>query len=197
MSSNAARTNAANHARRDNTERMLQRVRDTLRQMRRDRQPIQTAAVARRAEVSRTFLYQNEEAKRLLADAAAETPALAAVTTRGQPAPANPWKDRALNAEDALKLAYEEITSQRRQIGQLLGQVRDLETDLPADAVERITGENRRLRQENRKLTTDNEQLTARLKAARENNRFLDTRIASLEAEIGELLHPPGPAKGL
>lgn len=58
---------------------------------------------------------------------------------------------------------------------------------MPADAVERITSENRTLRQENRRLTTENQQITERLKAARENNRFLDTRIANLEATISEL----------
>ena len=50
-----------------------------------------------------------------------------------------PWKDRALNAEDALKAAYAEISSQRDQIGKLLGRIRDLEIDLPANAVERIS----------------------------------------------------------
>lgn len=54
-------------------------------------------------------------------------------------------------------------------------QIRELQLHLPADAIERITSENRTLRQEKRKLTTDNEQLPERLKAARENNRFLDT----------------------
>ena len=99
-----------------------------------------------------------------------------------------PWKDRALNAEDALKAAYAEISSQRDQIGKLLGRIRDLEIDLPADAVERINAENRTLRLQNRKLTTDNQQLTERIKAARENNRFLDTRIARLEADLAESL---------
>jgi len=96
----------------------------------------------------------------------------------------------AYNAEDALKAAYAEISKQRDQIGKLLGRIRDLEIDLPADAVERITTENRVLRQENRKLTADSQQLTERLKAARENNRFLDTRIARLEADLAESLIP-------
>ena len=61
MSGDATRTKAAIQARRNNTEQMLQRVRDALRQMRRDHIPAQTAMVARRAEVSRTFLYQNEQ----------------------------------------------------------------------------------------------------------------------------------------
>jgi hypothetical protein len=186
MSSDATRTKAAIQARRNNTEQMLQRVRDALRQMRRDHIPAQTAMVARRAEVSRTFLYQNEQARKLLADA--DRPAAATACRRHDAGQGAPWKDRALNAEDALKAAYAEISSQRDQIGKLLGRIRDLEIDLPADAVERINAENRTLRLQNRKLTTCNQQLTERIKAARENNRFLDTRIARLEAELAESL---------
>ena len=186
MSSDATRTKAAIQARRNNTEQMLQRVRDALRQMRRDHIPAQTAMVARRAEVSRTFLYQNEQARKLLADA--DRPAAATAFRRHDAGQGGPWKDRALNAEDALKAAYAEISSQRDQIGKLLGRIRDLEIDLPADAVERINAENRTLRLQNRKLTTDNQQLTERIKAARDNNRFLDTRIARLEADLAESL---------
>ena len=190
MSSDATRTKAAIQARRNNTEQMLQRVRDALRQMRRDHIPAQTAMVARRAEVSRTFLYQNEQARKLLADADADAdrPAAATAFRRHDAGQGGPWKDRALNAEDALKAAYAEISSQRDQIGKLLGRIRDLEIDLPADAVERINAENRTLRLQNRKLTTDNQQLTERIKAARDNNRFLDTRIARLEADLAESL---------
>ena len=178
------RTKAAIQARQNNTEQMLQRVRDTLRQMRRDRMEVQLAVVARRADVSRTFLYNNEQAKTLLAEAIADG-ATGTDTVRSRPADqASPWKDRALNAEAALKIAYAEIGDQRGQIGRLLGQIRDLELGLPAETVERMTTENRTLRQENRKLTSDNQQLVERLKAARENNRFLDTRIACLEAEL-------------
>ncbi len=188
MSTEPARTEAAIQARKNTTELMLQRVRTTLKQMRHDHMEIEFTAVARRAEVSRTFLYQNDEAKRLLAEARAGTTATASLN-RSRPADlAGPWKDRALNAEDALKAAYAEINNQRSQIGQLLGQIRDLALDLPADAIERITTENRTLRQENRRLTTNNQQLTERLKAARENSRFLDTRIARLEADLAEFL---------
>ena len=43
MSGDATRTKAAIQARRNNTEQMLQRVRDALRQMRRDHIPAETA----------------------------------------------------------------------------------------------------------------------------------------------------------
>ncbi|MFC4117376.1 hypothetical protein [Nonomuraea zeae] len=79
------------------------------------------------------------------------------------------------------------------QIGQFLGQIRELELDLPADAIEQIGNENRTLRQEHRKLTTDNQRLAERLKAARENNRFLDTPIAPRSRSPGT--HTPKPIR--
>ena len=48
-----------------------QRVHDALARMRREKTPVTVAAVARRAGVSRTFLYSNPEARTAVADAAA------------------------------------------------------------------------------------------------------------------------------
>ncbi len=64
------RTTAAIAARQRSTEQMLDRVRHTITQMHRERAHITTAAVARRADVSRTFLYQNTVARALLSAAA-------------------------------------------------------------------------------------------------------------------------------
>ena len=50
---------------------MIQRVDRALQQMRRERAPITSAAVARRADVSRSFLYQNADARALVTAAAA------------------------------------------------------------------------------------------------------------------------------
>ena len=70
------------------------------------------------------------------------------------------WRERALNAEDGLKQAVAEIQTQRKRIGELLGQIRDLELDLPADAVQRLVTENATLKQENQTLTAENKRLT-------------------------------------
>jgi hypothetical protein len=96
------------------------------------------------------------------------------------------WRERALNAEDALKAAHAEIGSQRARIGQLLGQLRDTEHQLTQDAIQRITTENTTLKQRARQLTQDNRTLEERLQAARSNNRFADRRIAQLEAQLAE-----------
>jgi hypothetical protein len=184
------RTAAAIQARRRATAAMLERVRDALRQMRRERARVTVAAVARRADVSRTFLYQNPDARALAAKAAAETDGqrlndqAAARTAQVDTS----WRERALNAEDALRVANTEIAAQRTTIGQLLGKIRDLEHDLPEDAIQRLVTENTSLKTEVRQLTADNGRLEDRLRSARDNNRFLDKRVADLEAVLADSL---------
>jgi Family of unknown function (DUF6262) len=186
----APRTAAAIQARRAATGQMLQRITQALRQMRREHAQVTVAAVARRAAVSRTFLYQNAEARALIASAARQNGGTAA-RQGASPDPAEAsWRQRALNAEHRLKYAHSEIVAQRTQIGELLGHVRDLQHDLPDDGVQRILTENHDLRAQLRQLTLDNRRLEERLAGARDNNRFLDKRIADLEAQLAQRLHP-------
>ncbi|WP_020498848.1 DUF6262 family protein [Sciscionella marina] len=182
-----SRAAAALDARRSSIENMLDRVRDALRQMRRERAKITVAALARRAGVSRTFLYQNPNARQLVEEATAAARGQhvrdqAEQTAKNEAA----WRERALNAEEVLSRAHEEISLQRTTIGQLLGKVRDLELDLPEDGIQRTVIENTTLKQKVRQLTHDNQRLQERLQAARDNTRFLDKRVAGLEAELLE-----------
>jgi chromosome segregation ATPase len=182
----AARTAAATQARRTGIAAMIQRVGRALQQMQRERAAITSAAVSRRAGVSRSFLYQNTDA-RALVTAAAAGHAKEADARAGAPAPATstePWRERALNAESELKRAHVEIAAQRGRIGELFGRIRDLEHDLPEDGVARTITENHALRAQVRQLTQDNRRLEERLAGARDTNRFLDKRIAELEAEL-------------
>jgi len=184
------RTAAANAARRAATEAKVQRVRDAIAQLRRRKQPITYPAVALKATVSRTFLYENPDARALV------TGAIAAGT--GQRAPAGDdaqeasWRERALNTEAALKAAHAEIRAQRDRIATLMGQARDAESEWTPQAIGQITTENTTLKQRVRQLTQDNRALQERLQAARSNVRFADRRIAQLEAQL--LDHPPGTA---
>jgi chromosome segregation ATPase len=181
----AGQTAAAIDARRASTEAMLGRIRNTLKQMRRERAQVTVAAVARRATVSRTFLYQNPAARTLVADATAAAGDQRLLDRAEQAAHIEaPWRERALNAEDALKQAHQEITLQRTTIAGLLGKVHDLEADLPEDGVQRLITENTTLKQNVRQLTQDNQRLNERLQGARDNNRFLDKRISDLEAQL-------------
>jgi predicted RNase H-like nuclease (RuvC/YqgF family) len=182
-------TEAALAARRHAAEAALKRVHDAITRLRREKAQVSVAAVARRAGVSRTFLYGNPDAR-----AAVATAITAAGERRVQLLAAQDdeqeatWRERALNAEDGLKAAHAEIITQRARIGELLGQVRDLESEWTKEAIARITTENTTLKQRVRQLTADNRTLEKKLKAARENLRFHDRRIADLEAQIT----PPG-----
>ena len=153
--------------------------------MQRRRLPVTYPAIASRAGVSRTFLYDNPAARDLI------TAAITRTATRRQHDQADrdaqaeaSWQQRALNAEQALKTAHAEIRAQRARIGELLGQLRDTQREHDDDAVQRLTAENTTLKQRLRQLTASSCTLEEQLQAARSNNRFLDKRIAGLEAQL-------------
>jgi len=187
-SQNQPQTAAAVAARRTSAQAALQRVHEALTRMRREKTPVTVAGVARTAGVSRTFLYDNPQARAAVAGAAAVAGTIRAqaqaVQDAGQEAS---WRERALNAEDALKAANAEILQQRTLIGELMGQVRDLQAEWTEEAIQRITTENTTLKQRVRQLTTDNRTLDERVKAARSNLRFQDRRLADLEARIADM----------
>jgi hypothetical protein len=180
------RTAAALASRRRDSQAALDRVHAAIDHLRRQRTPVSVAAVARYARVSRTFLYTNPDAR------------IALDTAKHQAAQHHPepdsysdpreasWRERALNAETALKTATAEIVAHRDRIGELLGRIRDLEADWTEESLGRVTAENTALKQRVRRLTADNRTLDERLKAARSNLRFQDRRIAELEAQLAE-----------
>lgn len=186
-------TQAALDARRRKIDAMLDRVRNTISHMIRDHAPITVQAISRRADVSRAFLYQNAQARALVTDSLAKAGAQRqqAVHAADQAAELA-WRERALNAEAALKTAHDEIRTQRTHIAELLGRIQDLELDLPTDAVQRLVTENTTLKQRNQTLTAEVKTLTDRLAAARGNNRSLERQISELQAE---LLQPVPPRR--
>jgi hypothetical protein len=123
--------------------------------------------------VSRTFLYSNPDARVAVAMAEAGEQRVQMLASQDDEREAT-WRERALNAEDALRAAHAEITTQRARIGELLGQVRDLEAEWTQEAIQRITTENATLKQRVRTLATDNRTLDERLQAARSSMRFQD-----------------------
>jgi predicted RNase H-like nuclease (RuvC/YqgF family) len=181
------RTAAANLARRQTTQHKLRSVENAIKAMRRERASVTYPAIAQRAGVSRTFLYDNTDARTLMQAAVTRNGAQRSHDQADHDAPAEAsWRERALNAEEALKAAHAEIRTQRDRIGRLLGQLRDLEHELPADTIHRTTTENTTLKQRVRQLSRDNRTLEERLQAARSNVRFADRRIAQLEAQLLE-----------
>jgi chromosome segregation ATPase len=187
------RTAAANQARQQGTCRRLERIEAILRRMQRDGTRITYTAVAISAGVSRTFLYQNADASKLMTEAlaAAEGTRLQAQSSRDERAEAS-WRQRALNAEDALKIAYAEIGTQRNRIAVLMGQIRGLQAECGNDTIQRAAAENSDLKERARGLAEDNRSLQDKLHAARSNNRFLDRRIADLEARLLDPVPVPG-----
>jgi chromosome segregation ATPase len=181
------RTAAALDARSRATQTAIRRVHDALRQLKHEKAQPSVAAIARRAGVSRSFVYDNPEARAAVSAALAEAGERRVQLLADQDSEHEAtWRERALNAEDALKAAHAEITTQRTRIGELLGQVRDLEAEWTQETITRITTENTTLKQRVRQLTADNRTLEERLQAARSNNRFADRRIAQLEAELAD-----------
>lgn len=181
------RTAAALAARRRGTEDALRRVHEAIARLRREKAQISVAALARRANVSRTFLYDNPEARAAIAAAMAEAgQRRSSMLDEPDDEREATWRERALNAEDALKAAHAEILAQRTRIGEHLGQIRDLEAEWTEEAIQRITTENTTLKQRVRQLTTDNRTLEERLQAARSNLRFHDRRVADLEARLAD-----------
>jgi chromosome segregation ATPase len=181
------RTAAALAARRRTAQAALGRVEEAIARLRREKTPVSVAATARRANVSRTFIYDNPEARAAVTAAIAEagqrqTQTNAIADTEREAT----WRERALNAEDALKTAHAEIGNQRKRTGELLGQIRDLQAEWTEEAIQRITTENTTLKQRVRQLTQDNRTLDERLQAARSNLRFTDRRVAQLEAQLTE-----------
>jgi uncharacterized coiled-coil protein SlyX len=181
----ARNTAAANEARRAATTTLIIQVEHALKQLAREQSTITVANTARRAGVSRTFLYQNADARALVeryADKAAiaKTRAKSAQDLDAQAT----WRERARNAEDALAAAHREISGQRDTMADLLGRIRDLESDIPKDSAQRLITENRTLKHQVRQLSEAKDRLQERLTSARDNNRFLDNRIADLEAQL-------------
>ncbi|GAA1040128.1 hypothetical protein [Streptomyces murinus] len=139
-------------------------------------------AVARRADVSRAFLDENLDAKAAVATAMTEAgERRSQLLTDYDSECEAPWPVRALNASDALKAAHADILAQRTRIGELPGEIGDLQVEWIEEAIQRITSENTTLKQRVRRLTAANRTLDEHFKATRSNLRFLDRRVADLQ----------------
>ncbi|MFG3479108.1 DUF6262 family protein [Streptomyces sp. NPDC047980] len=193
----AARTSRALEVRRQKTAAGLARIKDVLDQMIKSKAPITMAAVARAADVSRTFLYEHADARALVDDAMSQ---FAGRRVQDRQAAQDEleasWRERALNTEAALKTAHAEILAQREQIADLLGQIRDLRSEWSQEDIGRIITDNGNLKRQVRELTAEGKSLTGKLSAARDNVRFADKRIADLEAQLVSVMTPPPVGDG-
>ncbi|MDQ1538921.1 MAG: hypothetical protein QOE58_3314, partial [Actinomycetota bacterium] len=88
--------------------------------------PMTRAAVSKLAGVSRSFTYENDLARAVIKTA--QTRSQAHVEGRMETVTAQQeasWRQRALNAEDQARTLRQEVTRQRRIVGDLLGQLRE------------------------------------------------------------------------
>ncbi|MFC9635630.1 DUF6262 family protein [Streptomyces mirabilis] len=190
MTSGAGATEAAIAARREQTKIKLDQVQKAIGQLRRERSRLTVRAVAERAGVSATFLYENEDARNLVQQAVATSKRQrdqAATETHEQVEAS--WRERALNAEAELTRTQKEVFAQRQRIGELMGQLRDFDQMVPGESVQALTTENTTLKRRVHQLTQEHRKLQERLEGARTNLRFSENRIADLELQLLERDH--------
>jgi len=194
MSSGPGSTEAALAARARQTSGKLADVEQAIGQLRRERGRPTVRAIAARAGVSPTFLYENSDARRLVQAAVADSRSRHdRISQTEHDRVEATWRERALNAEGELTRTQKEVLTQRQRIGELMGQLRDLDQTVPGESVQRLTTENATLSHRVQQLTREQRTLQERLEAARSNLRFADKRIADLEAQLLQVA-PPGAA---
>ncbi|RYJ19700.1 hypothetical protein CU044_7547 [Streptomyces sp. L-9-10] len=137
--------------------------------------------------MSATFCYENTDARALVQAAVAD-----ARHRRDQGAQQEherieaSWRERALNAEETLTCTQETVFTQRKRIGELMGQLRDVEQTAPSDSAPALRTENASLKRRLDQMTQERRSLQERLEGARSNLRFAERRIAGLEAQLLE-----------
>jgi hypothetical protein len=187
MSSGPQSTRAAIDARRQQTQDKLNQVEKAIGQLRRERGRLTVRAIAERAGVSATFLYENTNARDLVKSAVENSRSRHDRLGQDQHDRIEAsWRERALNAEAELNRTQKEVFAQRQRIGELMGQLRDFDQMVPGESVQQLVTENTTLKHRVHQLTQEHRKLQERLEGARSNLRFADKRIAALEAELLE-----------
>ncbi|MEU9631572.1 DUF6262 family protein [Streptomyces luteogriseus] len=191
MTSGPGATEAAIAARREQTKIKLDQVQKAIGQLQRERGRLTVRAIAERAGVSATFLYENRDARTLVQQAVATSKRQRDQTaTEAHEQIEASWRERALNAEAELTRTQKEVFAQRQRIGELMGQLGDFDQMVPGESVQALTTENTTLKRRVHQLTQEHRKLQERLEGARTNLRFADKRIADLEAQILEQDQP-------
>jgi chromosome segregation ATPase len=188
VTSGPGQTTAAIAARRQQTKDKITRVERAIGQLRRERGRLAVRAIAERADVSATFLYENPEARALVQQAVTDSKSRhdRRTSEKHEQIEAS-WRERALNAEAELTRTQNDVLTQRQRIGELMGQLRDIDQMVPGESVQQLTTANTTLKRRLQQVTQEHRKLQERLEGARTNLRFADKRIADLEAQILEL----------
>jgi small-conductance mechanosensitive channel len=177
-------------ARRADSEAKVQAVERAIRALARAGLPITVSAVATHAQVSRSFVYDNPDAAKVFMAASTRSKAKArAHRDEAMDAETAPWRERALNAEDALRLARSQLVEARREVADLLGQLRDPDGTWLREDRERLLRERETLTKERNELR----QSLRRAETQRDSARSVADRLRS--NNVRELFPDgPGPA---
>ncbi|GAA1239488.1 hypothetical protein GCM10009665_32640 [Kitasatospora nipponensis] len=190
-------TAAAIVARRRQSQDKLDQVATAIGQLRRERGRLTVRAIAQRAGVSATFLYENADARALVQNAVTDSRSRHDHQAQRQHDQIEAtWRERALNAEAELTRAQKEVLAQRQRIGELMGQIRDFDQMAPGESIQTLTTENTTLKHRVQQLTREHRTLQERLEGARSNLRFADKRIANLEVQVLEASRQSGGGQG-
>lgn len=155
------------------------------------------ANIADTAGVSRTFLYENSEARALVEEALRLSDAEATARDAAvDEADAASWRARALNAEDGLRQSRSDVEALRQTVADLLGQLRDPDGT-------NIVEERRHLREQVSSLARELEdtrrqlaETTRRLEAARRNRARDLERLESHLYPVDDNTQDPDPRPG-
>ncbi|TXI53998.1 DUF6262 family protein [Mycolicibacter arupensis] len=140
---------------------------------------VDKSQLAALAGCSRTFLYQNKDARTLIAQAEARIKAcpLKDAPTSDVVDEAN-WRERALFAEQQLRIFREKNSSLSRTVADLLGQLRDPDGTWVEDDREQLRQQNEALRAVLAEERLARSEAERRLEASRSNVRNLRQREA-------------------
>lgn len=140
---------------------------------------IDKSQLATLAGCSRTFLYQNEDARQLIAQAETRMKASSLKRVRDSDAveEAN-WRERALFAEQQLRETRAKNNSLSRSVADLLGQLRDPDGTWVEDDREQLRQQNETLRAALAAERLARSDAERRLEASRSNVRHLRQKEA-------------------
>jgi hypothetical protein len=153
--------------------------------------PITRATISQLAGVSRSFTYENDDARAIIAAAqtcsqASAEGSIATITAQQEAS----WRERALNAEDRTRDLRVEITTQRRLVSDLTGQLREPDGTWIEHDRNRLRLENEALLLERNQLMRERAELQRKLDGARANiSRLNEQRVTQLFPD------GPGPTK--
>jgi hypothetical protein len=176
-------------ARRHDATTKVASVEKTVKLLGRTGSPVTRAAVSKLAGVSRSFTYENEEARAIIAAAQARTQARIEAQPETLTAQQEAsWRERALNAEDQVRKLRQELTTQRRLVSDLMGHLREPDGTWVEQERDRLRKENELVCSQRNQLLRERDDLQRRLEGARANVSRLNER------RVSELF-PDGPGR--